>query len=57
MRSEENTVDGYLKSLPEERRIAISAVRNVEEYINPFINEKIFPWYYFRFVINGNMFH
>jgi len=29
MRSEENNVDGYLKSLPEERRIAISAVRNV----------------------------
>ena len=29
MRSEANTVDGYLKGLPEERRKAISAVRKV----------------------------
>ena len=29
MRSEANTVNGYLKSLPEARRKAISAVRNI----------------------------
>jgi hypothetical protein len=29
MRSEANTVNGYLKSLPEERRKAISTVRKV----------------------------
>jgi hypothetical protein len=29
MRSEANTVEGYLKSLPEEKRKTISAVRNI----------------------------